>query len=158
MNREEYKRAAISFLSNIQMKTKDEITKEKDLEKIEKKNNIENNLIKKINLQNIQTQPIKIKEQVHELVSYTKFQVLIDARAYLLNLINNVNQSENEYHRETQDHFEDMIELEEEDGLKLVKLDSIKRSYCFHLGLKSSYNFAPILIDDIEDNYSNISY
>ena len=50
-----------------------------------------------------------------------------------------------------------LIELEEVEGLKLIKLDSIKKSYYFHLEIKSNYNFTPILLYENEEKNSNFS-
>src|SRR5690349_8618203 len=93
--------------------------------------------IKKITIPN---QPVKLEDHVKELISYTKEQVLKDATEYLTNLtkINEeVNISRKNLRKKTN---ELIIEVEESDGLKLIKLDSFKLSYYFHLEIKSNYN------------------
>jgi hypothetical protein len=113
--------------------------------------------IKKINLPN---KPNKIDEYVKELMGYSKEDTLKDAENYL-NKISKVNE-ENDICKERSSKFkrtktEYLIEVEESEGLKLIKLDSLKMSYYFHLEMKTNYNFSPILLCDTDDVSQEVS-
>jgi hypothetical protein len=113
--------------------------------------------IKKINLPN---KPNKIDEYVKELMGYSKEQSLKDAENYLTK-ISKVNE-DNDICKERSSKFkrtktEYLIEVEESEGLKLIKLDSFKMSYYFHLEMKTNYNFSPILLFDTDDVSQEVS-
>ena len=106
--------------------------------------------IKKINIPDV---PVKIADHVRELMEYTKEHIIRDAALYLTNLskINeesNLTKDRNMKNKKINEYF---IEVEENDGLKLIKIDSLKMSYYFHLEIKTNYNFAPLLAVDSDD-------
>jgi hypothetical protein len=106
------------FLSNIQMRE-------------ESKTNLQSkHMVKKINLTRQKT---KLEDLVKELVSYTKEEFIHDAQTYLSNLSNIKEDQEtlkNSKKELNANKF--LIELEEVDGLKLIKLDSIRKSVSYY--------------------------
>ena len=138
----------MKFLSNIQLKTKEELANENLLGNLPIKH------IKKINFTD---QPTKIEECVRDLMSYSRECMRKDATEYLLKLskLNEENSpsKERNYHKK----IEQFVEVEESDGLKLIKLDSFKKSYFFHLEIKSNYNFEPLLLNGFEDLSPDVS-
>lgn len=153
-NRHEFKKEAIKFLSNIQLKTKEELLLENQTAQPTKVN------IKKIN---VPDNPTKIADLVNELMEYSKDKIVSDAVNYLTKLskINKDSEITNSKKLKKEKSVE-FIEVEENDGLKLIKLDStnsssIKVSYYFHLEIKTNYHFAPLICIDSDDASQEMS-